>query len=47
MPILEREWEIQACQEKIRDNNERIAELEQKSADIIMNMFIKNDGQLN
>ncbi len=47
MPILEREWEIQATEEQIKVTKERIAELEQKSADIVMNMFIKNDGKLN
>ncbi len=47
MPILERDWEIQATEEQIKETKERIAELEPKSADIVMNMFIKNDGKLN
>ncbi len=47
MPILEREWEIQAKEEQIQNIKERIAELERKRDDIIMNMFVKNDGQLN
>ncbi len=47
MPILERDWEIQANEKQIQDIKERIAELEQKRDDFIMNMFVKNDGQLN
>ncbi len=47
MPILEREWEIQAKEEQIQNIKDRIAELEQKRDDIIMNMFAKSDGQLN
>ncbi len=47
IPILEREWEIQAKDVKIQYIKDRIAELEKKRDNITTNTFIKDDDLLN